>query len=194
MADKEAQAQEEGLDENGLVIHHYESTVLVVVPVRDFAETTLRYARSALFNVHVDTRSVSADDSGLIQGSLQDEFQVDQALDETVSLDAFSGVIFCGGPGALEMAENADVQRLAKEAAEAGKLLAAWGDSVAVLAKSGVARGKRLTGNPALESMLKDAGAKYRKSQVQVDGALVTAVDDSAGLRFAKSLVQVIGI
>ena len=73
MADKEAQAQEEGLDENGLVIHHYESTVLVVVPVRDFAETTLRYARSALFNVHVDTRSVSADDSGLIQGSLQDD-------------------------------------------------------------------------------------------------------------------------
>lgn len=194
MAEKEAKAQDEGLDENGLVIHRYQSTVLVVVPVRDFAETTLRYARSALFNVHVHSHSVSVDDSGLIQGTLQDEFQVDQALDASISMEDYSGVIFCGGPGALEMADHPEVQRLAKEAAEAGKLIAAWGDSTAVLAKSGVARGKRVTGNPALQELLKSSGAKYVRTQVQVDGSIVTAVDDSAGFRFAKSLVQVLSI
>ena len=32
MADKEEEEKDEGLDENGLVIHEYASTVLVVMP------------------------------------------------------------------------------------------------------------------------------------------------------------------
>ncbi len=194
MAKEEVETQEEGLDQDGLVIHSYESTVLVVVPAKEFAETTLRYARSALFNVHVGTRSVSVDDSGLIHGHLQDEFQVDQVLDSSVSMDDFSGVIFCAGAGAMELGDHPEVQRLAREAAAAGKLIAAWGDSVAILAKSGVAKGRRITGSPCLAAALKAGGARYTRSQIQVDRNFVTAVDDAAGLRFSKALVQVVGI
>jgi len=56
------------VDEYGLVVHKYTSTVLVVVPPSGYAETTLRYARSSLFNVHVGTRVVSSQDGAVLRG------------------------------------------------------------------------------------------------------------------------------
>lgn len=187
------EAQEPELDEHGLVVHKYVSRVLVVVPPRDYAETTLRYARSALFNVHVGSRSVSTTDAGLIRGALQDEFQVDGELkDET--MEPYSGVIFCGGPGAAELADDPDAQRLAREAAEQDKLIGAWGEACAVLARAGVVRKRRVTGDPALRALLESAGARYTGTQLEKDGKLVTALDDAAGFRFGKALVAIVGI
>lgn len=186
-------ADEQELDEHGLVIHKHLSTVLVVVPTRDYDETTLRYARSALYNVHVHTYSVSTDDSGLLKGHLQDEFQVDGRL-EGLFMDDYSGILFCGGPGAAELADNADCHRLARDADAQGKLVAAWGEAVAVLGRAGIVRKRKVTGDPALREMLEKAGARYTRAQVVVDGTLVTGLDDASGFRFGKALVQVVGI
>ena len=125
MSDKEAEPTEENLDELRLVIHTYASTVLVVVPAAGYAETTLRYARSALYNVHVGTWVVSTDDDDLIKGELQDEFQADARLDGSILMDDYSGVIFCGGPADDWLAGNADAQRLARGAAQSNKLIGA---------------------------------------------------------------------
>ena len=190
---KEAQDDGAELDEHGLVIHKYVSTVLVVVPSKDYAETTLRYARSSLFNVHVGTYSVSTVDDGLIHGTLQDEFQVDGPIQDA-RMEDFSGVLFCGGPGALEMAEHPEAQRLAREAMAQDKLVGAWGHSVAVLARADVVRKRKLTGDPSQRAALEKAGAVYTGTQNQRDGKLVTAYDDAAGLRFGKALVQLIQI
>jgi putative intracellular protease/amidase len=192
MSKKEQGAKEE-LDEHGLVVHRYVSTVLVVVPPQAFAETTLRYARSALFNVHVGTRVVSSQDGAFLRGELQDEFQVDGAL-EGESLARYSGLLLCGGSGAGWLAENADVLRLAREARAQDKLLAAFGEAVLALAKAGVLARRRVTGARTERSALEAAGARYTGTQVEVDGKLVTALDDAAGFRFGKALVQVVGI
>lgn len=193
MAKKEAAPAEPQVDEDGLVIHRYASTVLVVVPAKGFAETAFRYARSALFNVHVGTWSVSSEDQAFVEGELQDEFQVDGPLKDA-RMEDYSGVVFCGGPGALEMAQQEAVQRLARDAVAEEKLIAAWGQSVAVLARAGVVRKRRVTGDPSLREMLEAAGARYTGTQVQVDGKMVTAFDDAAGLRFGKALVEIVGI
>ncbi len=192
MAKKDAAAEPE-VDEHGLKVQKYVSTCLVVVPERDYAETTLRYARSALYNVHVGTRSVSTADEDLIKGELQDEFQVDGTL-AGESMDGYSGVIFVGGEGALELAENRDAHRLAREAADADKLVAAWGHAVAILAKAGVVKGRKVTGDPSLRAMVKQAGGKFTGVQVQRDKKLVTAVDDAAGFRFGRELIRIVGI
>ncbi|TAJ21121.1 MAG: hypothetical protein EPO68_05400 [Planctomycetota bacterium] len=192
MAKQDSGAKQE-LDEHGLVIQRYKSIVLVVVPARAYAEETLRYARSSLYNVHVGTRSVSTDTSGLLKGRLQDEFMVDAAL-AGVKLDEYSGVLFVGGEGALELASNADAQRLAREAAAAGKMIGAWGEAVEILAAAGVLRGKKVTGAPASKAKVQAAGGKYTGVQVERDGSLVTALDDAAGMRFGKALAQIVGI
>jgi len=193
MAKKEEAQKEQETDEQGLVIHHYASTVLVVVPAKDYAETTLRYAMSSLFNVHVGVWSVSSDDEELIHGEFQDEFQVEGKIGEA-RMEDYSGVLFCGGPGAIAMADQPDAQRLAREAAAQDKLIGAWGQGVAVLAKAGVLRKRKVTGDPDLRQMLEAAGARFTGIQLQKDGKLVTALDDAAGLRFGKALVEIVRI
>lgn len=192
MSKKEASAGEKK-DEHGLVVHSYASTVLVVVPTEQYAETTLRYARSALYNVHVGTRSVALDDTRLLKGDLQDEFQVDGRL-AGERMEPYSGVIFVGGRGALALRSDADALRLAREATAQKKLVAAWGHALAILAAAGVVKGKRLTGDPSLERTLRGAGARYTGSQIERDGTLVTGYDDASGFRFGKALAQVVGI
>ena len=193
MADDDQPADASDLDEYGLKIQTYISTVLVVVPPSDYAETTLRYARSALYNVKVGTRSVSTATEDLIKGVFQDEFQVDGPI-AGERMENYSGVIFVGGRGATQLEENSECLRLAREAAEAGKLIAAWDYAIGVLAKAGVVRGRRVTSIERLRGELKAAGAKFTGRQIEIDKNLVTAIDDSAGFRFGKALAQIVAI
>lgn len=181
------------VDEHGLVVHTYASTVLVVVPPSGYAETTLRYARSSLFNVHVGTRVVSSEDGAVLRGELQDEFQVDGSLAQE-SMAPYSGLILCGGGGAAWLAEQADVLRLVREARAEDKLIGAWGLAVLALAKAGVIKKRRVTGERELRAELAAAGARYTGTQVESDGKLVTGLDDASGFRFGKALVQVVRI
>ncbi len=192
MAKKDTKPQTE-VDADGLVVQKYRSLVLVVVPPADYGEQALRYARSSLYNVHVGTRSVSTQVSDLIKGAYQDEFLVDDLL-SNASMEGYSGLILVGGAGALALADDADVQRLARDAMGKGKLVAAWGHSVALLAKAGVLKGRRVCANAAVRELLERAGAKCSTRQVEVDGNLVTGLDDSAGMRFGKALAEKVGI
>ena len=192
MSKKEASPKQE-LDELGLVVHKYTSTVLVIVPPTGYGETTLRYARSSLFNVHVGSRVVSSQDGAFLRGELQDEFQVDGSL-ASESLAPYSGLILCGGVGAPWLAEQVDVLRLVREASEQDKLLGAWGLAVAALAKANVVRKRRVTGDRSLRAALEAAGGRYVGTQVERDGKLVTGLDDASGFRFGKALVQVVRI
>ena len=192
MADETKNASEEETDEYGLVIQKYVSTVLVVVPPGGYSEETLRHARSSLFNVHVGTWTVSSESEETIEGAKQDMFLVDGPLAEA-NLDDYSGVLFVAGGGDV-LAQDSTCLDLAKRANDAGKLVGAWGSSVSVLARAGVLRGRKVTGLAAQKDELKRAGGKYTGVEVQVDGNLVTARDDAAGLRFGKALVQVVAI
>lgn len=193
MADKQTADAGPELDADGIPIQTYISTVLVVVPSKDFGEQALRYARSCLHNVHVGTRSVSTEFDAMVVGRLQDEFLVDQPI-AGVSLDGYSGVIFVGGPGALEVAENPDALRLAREAHASKKLIGSWGEALAVLVKAGVVKGKRVTGAKQFAGDVKRAGGKYQTAQLVTCDNLVTALDESAGMRFGKALASVVEI
>ncbi len=180
-------------DADGLVVQKYTSQVLVVVPSAEFGEQTLRHARSSLHNVHVGTTSVSTSTEELIRGRLQDEFQVDGDI-ARASMDAYSGIIFVGGEGALQLVENADAQRLAREAAAQDKMIGAWGHAVAILARAGILKGKRVTGAPETKDAVVRAGGKFSGRQLERDGVLVTASDEAVGIRFGKTLAQIVGI
>jgi protease I len=179
--------QEPELDENGLVVQKFDRTVLVVVPPRDHADSTLRYSRSGLLEVDVATRVVSTQDEEPVHGVAGDEFQPDGLIRDS-EMDGYVGVVFCGGPGARDLAEDPDAQRLAREALAQEKLIGAWGDSLAVLARAGVLERRKVTGDPALRETLTSAGARFTGAQVEVDGMLVTAIDDMAGVRFSQAL------
>jgi len=180
-------------DEHGLVVHQYTSTVLVVVPPSGFGEMAMRYARSALFNVHVGTRMVSSEEGAVLHGELQDEFEVDGSVAQE-HMEPYSGLILCGGAGAGWLEASGEVLRLVREADQQGKMIGAWGEAVEVLAKAGVLRRRRVTGARSAAAAIAAAGGRYSGAQVEIDGHLVTALDGAAGFRFGKALVQVVGI
>jgi putative intracellular protease/amidase len=136
---------------------------------------------------------VTTQDGAFVKGDLQDELQVDGSLAEQ-RMDEYSGLILCGGQDASWHAEQADVLRLAREASAQDKLIAAWGSAVGALAKAGVVKRHRVTGDRSLAASLVAAGARYTGTQVERDRRLVTGLDDAAGFRFGKALVQVVRI
>lgn len=192
MGKKKAAADAE-LDADGLVVQKYRSMVLVVVPAHDFGDECLRYARSSLHNVHVGTRVVSVQDQEAVKGRLQDEFLVEGTL-AGEQAQSYSGVIFAGGEGALELARNEDALRLARDAARAGKLIGAWGHAVAILASAGLLKGRRVTAHPSIRESLRQGGARPSTRQVEVDDRIVTGIDESSGMRFGKALATLVGI
>ena len=190
---KPAAGPEQEKDEDGLVVQKYTSLVLVVVPPREYGDQALRHARSSLYNVHVGTYSVSTNFADLIKGRLQDEFMVDGDI-AAARMEAYSGVVFVGGEGALELADNPDALRLAREAAADDKLIGAWGHAVAILARAGVLKGRRVTGSPDVRDLVDAAGGKWTGRQLERDRSLVTASDEAVGMRFGKTLAQIVGI
>lgn len=188
-----ADTQEPELDEDGLVIQRYDSMVLVVVPQNGFGDQILRYARSSLYNVSVGTRSVSIDADSEAKGRLQDEFLVDgPVLGE--SMDGYTGIVVGGCEGTNDLASSQDVLALLRTAHADGKLIAAWGNGLDVLASAGVVKGRKVTGDAASESATKQAGGKYTGRQLEVSGHLVTAVDEGSGMRFGQALAEVVRI
>jgi protease I len=185
--------QDAELDEDGIVVQKHRSMVLVVVPAQDFGDESLRYARSSLHNVHVGTRVVSTTYDQEVKGRLQDEFLVDGLLADE-GMAAYSGLLFAGGEGAARLADDPDAVRLAREAALAGKLLAAWGHGVEILARAGVLKGIKVTGDPSVREAVQRAGGKYTGRQLEKRGAVVTARDEAVGMRFGKALAEVVGI
>lgn len=181
------------VDADGIQIQSYTAMVLVVVPPSEFDEQTLRQARSSLYNVHVGTYSVSSETKEMVTGRLQDEFLTDGALSDA-KLDDYAGVVFVGGEGALALADDADAVRLAREAAAADKLIGAWGHSVAVLAKAGVLKGKKVTGDPEIADLVRQAGGKFTGRQIEQAGKIATSQDAAVALRFGKLLAQIVAI
>ena len=82
----------------------------------------------------------------------------------------------------------------AREAMAADKLVGAWGEAVAVVARAGGLRKRKVTGAPEVRQAVEAAGGRYTGTQVVRDGNLVTAFDDAAGFRFGKALAQVVAI
>ena len=191
MAHSEKAEQE--LDDDGLVVQRYDSTVLVILPPEGFGEQILRYARSSLYNVHVGTYSVATVVDELIKGRLQDEFMVDGPLAEA-DMERYSGVLVAGGEGDAVLAQDEKVLSLVRAAHEAGKLVAGWGNALAVLARAGVVKGRKVTGDPALKGLAAQSGGKFTGRQIETSGNLVTARDEGAGMRFGQSLAELVRI
>ena len=184
---------QDALDEDGLIVQKYESIVLVVLPPEGFGDQILRYARSSLYNVHVGSHSVSTVTEELVKGRLQDEFMVDYALADA-SMDDYSGILIAGGEGTPTLAEDAKVQDLLRAADRDGKLIAGWGDALAALAKAGVVKGRKVTGDARFERLVADAGGKFTGREIEVSKHLVTARDEGAGMRFGQALAEVVRI
>jgi protease I len=151
----------------------------VAILVADgFEQVELTKPREALEEAGAQTRIVSPQ-SGQVQGMNHadkgEKFDVDLTLDEAQP-ENFDALLIPGGT------INPDTLRSTPEALEftrhffrEGKPVAAICHGAWVLIDAGVARGRKLTSWPAIQTDVKNAGGNWVDEEVVVDNGLVTS-------------------
>jgi len=107
----------------------------------------------------------------------------------------FNGVVFIGGPGAMEHLDNEVSYALAQKTTAASLLLGGICIGTRILAKSGVLKGKRATGwngDDTLPTLYKEHGATYVPEEVVVDKNIVTATGPSVAQEFGSKVISVL--
>jgi protease I len=163
--------------------------VLMVIAPENFRDE--EYARpreileSAGYAVVVASRSRET-----ARGMLGMRVQPDLLLSEARAAD-YDAVVFVGGSGAQTYWDDPEAHRLAQEAADGGKVVAAICIAPVILARAGVLEGKQATvfDPPSLCAELTAHGATCTGASVQRDGRTVTASGPQAAEDFARSIL-----
>jgi protease I len=109
-----------------------------------------------------------------------------------VKEEDYDGILFVGGGGAAEYFDSPVAHRLARNFFEHGKLTSAICIAPATLANAGVLKGRKATSFPSSEAALKAKGAVLTKTDVVVDGNVVTGVGPEAARKFGEKLIEVL--
>lgn len=164
-----------------------------IIAFDDFRDEEYFKTQEVLFKNDILIK-VASIKKGQAKGADGGVVNIDLTLDE-LKVENFDAIIFIGGPGALEDLDNEKSYRIAREAVEKNKLLAAICISPTILAKAGVLNGKRATvWASALDrqpiKILEENGAEYINEKVVQDGKIVTANGPAASEEFGNKILE----
>ena len=111
------------------------------------------------------------------------------ALAEETGYEDLDGIVLPGGmPGTIHLGEDETVNRVIKEFATAGKLVAAICAAPSVLGQAGILEGKKATCHPGFEEKL--TGADCKLDPVVCDGNIITSRGMGTAIPFALEIVR----
>lgn len=128
---------------------------------------------------------------GPVRGSLGGWVRADRFLASVRTAD-YEAVVFVGGDGAREYLDSRTAWRLAREALERGRVLAAICMAPLILARAGLLRGRRVACWPGVQAEVVEAGAVITGDPVAVDERLVTAEGPSSARAFGEAVVRLL--
>lgn len=114
---------------------------------------------------------------------------VDKDISE-VSVGDFDALVFVGGSGTSVYFEDEAALRLAREAAEQGKVVGAICIAPSILANAGVLSGKRATVFSSEAGNFQSKGAQYTSESVVQDGNIITGDGPQAARDFGKKVAE----
>jgi protease I len=161
--------------------------VVMVVAQRDFRDEEFNEPFRQLSSAGAIVE-IASSRTGTLTGVLGAKIKAEWLVRE-VEADQVDAVIFVGGPGAQEYFHDAAAHKLAREAADGHKTLAAICIAPAILANAGVLKDRQATCFESVEPVLLKAGALLRPQAVVRDGRLVTANGPAAAGEFARAIL-----
>jgi protease I len=166
----------------------------VAILVADgFEQVELTEPRKALEQAGAKTEIVSPAE-GKVKGWNHTEWGQQLPVDvplKQAKADSYDALLLPGGvmnPDKLRVLPEA--QRFVKSFFDAGKPVAAICHAPWTLIEAGVAKGKKLTSWPTLQTDLKNAGAHWVDQQVVTDGNLVTSRKPDDIPAFNEAMVE----
>lgn len=113
-----------------------------------------------------------------------------QLLVKDINVMDFDAIIFVGGSGATQYWNDPQAHKIAQDAYNSGRIVAAICIAPVTLAKAGILKGKRATVWSTDSGQLIVAGAKYSGNNVERDGKIITASGPFAAREFGEELVK----
>ncbi|HEX16254.1 MAG TPA: DJ-1/PfpI family protein [Deltaproteobacteria bacterium] len=164
--------------------------ILMIIAPEGFRDEELRVPK-AFFEGRGFQVTIASATKGEARGMFGMRVKPDIELKEA-DVTRYDAVVFVGGVGAQRYFSNPEALRIAREAAQAGKVLGAICLAPGILARAGVLKGKRATVWASEGKTLKAMGAKYTGRPVEVDGLIVTANGPQAAEVFARQILELL--
>jgi len=121
--------------------------------------------------------------------------QIDISIDKVI-INHYSGIIFVGGPGALEHLDNNTSYKIIHEALQQNLPIGAICAATRILARAGVLNGKYATGwdgDGQLDAIYKEYHAKYIPTEdVVIDDNIITATGPACAQQFGELFVHML--
>ncbi len=159
--------------------------VLMVIAKADFRDEEYVEPRKIFEQANFEIK-VAASQRGACVGKLGLETWADLDLDQVSGSD-YDGVVFIGGPGAAKYANDPIAWNIAKQAHQAGRVVAAICMAPEILANAGLLSGRQATASESSVAAIEAKGAKYIDDQPVVkDDKIITASGPAAAIRFGE--------
>lgn len=137
--------------------------------------------------VGIEIEMISVSGEKNVTGSHKIAFQTDVSKADA-DFASYDGIVLPGGmPGTTHLMEDDTVNRVIKEFATSGKLVAAICAAPSVLGNAGLLEGKKATCYPGVESKL--TGADFVTDPVAKDGNIITSRGLGTAIEFAAEIV-----
>ena len=107
-----------------------------------------------------------------------------------IKVEDFDAIVFIGGFGCAEYFDNPVAHKIAKEALDQNKILAAICMAPRILANSGVLKGKKVTCFSSVGEDVKAKGAMVTGEMVERDGKIITGNGPSASTKFGETIAS----
>lgn len=131
---------------------------------------------------------ISISDTKEVTGSHGVKFMVD-ALASEVDFASLDGIVLPGGmPGTVHLGESKTVNRVIREFASEGKLVAAICAAPSVLGAAGLLQGQYATCHPGFEEKL--TGAVTSTDAVVMDGNIITSRGMGTAIDFGLAIIR----
>jgi protease I len=168
--------------------------VAMVIAFRDFRDAEYFVPKEVLEKGGIEVKTAS-NKLGIAIGADGGDAKVDLLVSQ-INVDNFDAIVFVGGPGCPKYLDNEKTHKVAKEAIEKNKILAAICIAPTVLSKSGIFQGKKVTGwTDAFliqRKILEKNGAIFEEKPVVVDGNIVTANGPKSAKEFGEKILELL--
>lgn len=135
----------------------------------------------------IEIEMISVSGEKTVTGSHKIAFQTDVSKADA-DYASYDGIVLPGGmPGTTNLMEDDTVNRVIKEFATSGKLVAAICAAPSVLGNAGLLEGKKATCYPGVEGKL--TGADFVTDPVAKDGNIITSRGLGTAIEFAAEIV-----
>lgn len=166
-------------------------TALFIIAPANFKDEEYYTPKKILEDAGVKVATASSvKEAKSVNGKTQ---KIDILLDNATA--DYDAVVFIGGPGASVYFENAKAHKLAKQAFDDGRVVAAICIAPNILARAGVLNLKKATvwnGDGMQSALIEKEGAIYVEEPVVVDGSIVTADGPAAARQFGETILELL--